>query len=82
MKLTAEQRQLLDATVLTVVSEALQALRFGDIDSRVRLKIVDKLGRDWSFRFTDGALQRLRKAGLVKTAHLRWSAVSRKEPPP
>ena len=82
MKLTAEQRKLLDDTVLTVVREALQAVRFGEIDSRTRLKIVDSLGGDWSFRFTDGALQRLRKAGLVKTVHHRWSAAPRKEPLP
>ncbi len=82
MKLTAEQRQLIDDTVLGVVRDAIQALRFGEVDSRTRIKIVDRLGGDWSFRFTDGALQRLRKAGLIKTAHQRWSAVPQKVPLP
>jgi len=82
MKLTTDQRKLLDDTVLGVVRDAIQAMRFGDVDSRTRLKIIDQLGGDWSFRFTDGALQRLRKVGLIRTAHHRWSAVPQKTPPP
>jgi hypothetical protein len=80
MKLSAKQRELLDGAVLTVVRDALQSLRFSEIDSRTRLKIHDQIG-DWSSRWTDGALQRLRKAGLIKTAHHRWSATPRKETP-
>ena len=82
MKLTTDQRKLLDETVLAIVRDATQALRFGEVDSRTRRQIVDRLEGDWSFRFTDGALQRLRKAGLLKTAHQRWSAVPQKDPPP
>jgi len=73
MKLTADQRKLLDDTVLAVIRAAPHALRFVEIDSRTRVKIGGDLGRDWSFRFTDGALQRLRRAGFVKTTRQRWT---------
>ncbi len=74
MKLTADQRKLLDDTVLAIVRTAPHALCFTEINARTRAKIAGSLGEDWTFRFIDGALQRLRKAGLIKTARKRWTA--------
>ena len=81
--MTSDQRKLLDVTVLTIVREAPHAVGFTEIDARSRVKLAGIIGhlealpesQHWSFRFTDGALQRLRKAGLVKTERKRWTAV-------
>jgi hypothetical protein len=76
VKLTAEQRSLLDDTVLAVLRDQPQAARFNTIDQIVRTKLADKLPpRDVWFRYTDGALQRLRKRGLAKMQYQRWSPV-------
>jgi len=81
-KLTNEQRTLLDDTVLAVLRAQPQAARFHTIDEAVRERLRDKLpSRDVWFRYTDSALQRLRKRGLATMKYQRWSPAPRKEAP-
>jgi len=70
-----DRRTLLDGTVHRIVREAPQAIRFGEIDARTRGSLGGIFEQPWSSRHTHGALQRLRKAGYIKTRGHLWGPV-------
>jgi hypothetical protein len=70
-KLTDDQRRMVEDTVLAVLHNALEALRFHDLDARVRAKLHEQLG-GWNYRYTDAACQRMRRAGRIISARQRW----------